>query len=94
MYVALPVLVMYVVLYTTSNVYQYWQLLRTHTRRLKPDLFLFQQGKHADLIVSDGAPDVTGLHDMDEFMQAQSQEKQSQLGHTQRVKPRVDTNLN
>ena len=26
-------------------------------------------GKHADLIVSDGAPDVTGLHDMDEFMQ-------------------------
>ena len=71
MYVALPVLVMYVVLYTTSNVYQYWQLLRTHTRRLKPDLFLFQQGKHADLIVSDGAPDVTGLHDMDEFMQAQ-----------------------
>ena len=25
-------------------------------------------GKHADLIVSDGAPDVTGLHDMDEFM--------------------------
>lgn len=28
-------------------------------------------GKHADLIVSDGAPDVTGLHDMDEFMQAQ-----------------------
>jgi tRNA (cytidine32/guanosine34-2'-O)-methyltransferase len=29
------------------------------------------EGKHADLIVSDGAPDVTGLHDMDEFMQAQ-----------------------
>ena len=28
-------------------------------------------GKQADLIVSDGAPDVTGLHDMDEFMQAQ-----------------------
>ena len=28
-------------------------------------------GKMADLIVSDGAPDVTGLHDMDEFMQAQ-----------------------
>lgn len=26
-------------------------------------------GEHADLIVSDGAPDVTGLHDMDEFMQ-------------------------
>ena len=29
------------------------------------------EGKLADLIVSDGAPDVTGLHDMDEFMQAQ-----------------------
>ena len=28
-------------------------------------------GKHADLIVGDGAPDVTGLHDLDEFMQAQ-----------------------
>ena len=29
------------------------------------------EGKLADLIVSDGAPDVTGLHDMDELMQAQ-----------------------
>ncbi|OUS47870.1 FtsJ-like methyltransferase-domain-containing protein [Ostreococcus tauri] len=28
-------------------------------------------GKQADLIVGDGAPDVTGLHDLDEFMQAQ-----------------------
>jgi tRNA (cytidine32/guanosine34-2'-O)-methyltransferase len=28
-------------------------------------------GKYADLIVGDGAPDVTGLHDLDEFMQAQ-----------------------
>ncbi|MDB9925256.1 RlmE family RNA methyltransferase [bacterium] len=28
-------------------------------------------GEMCDLIVSDGAPDVTGLHDMDEFMQAQ-----------------------
>lgn len=28
-------------------------------------------GCHADLIVCDGAPDVTGLHDMDEFVQAQ-----------------------
>jgi hypothetical protein len=25
-------LVMFVVVYTTSNIYQYWQLLRTHTR--------------------------------------------------------------
>ena len=28
-------------------------------------------GRHADLVVCDGAPDVTGLHDMDEFVQAQ-----------------------
>ncbi|KAJ3332404.1 putative tRNA (cytidine(32)/guanosine(34)-2'-O)-methyltransferase [Blyttiomyces sp. JEL0837] len=28
-------------------------------------------GKLADLVVCDGAPDVTGLHDMDEFIQAQ-----------------------
>lgn len=28
-------------------------------------------GGHADLIVCDGAPDVTGLHDMDEYVQAQ-----------------------
>ncbi|CAL8468650.1 g8190 [Coccomyxa elongata] len=28
-------------------------------------------GEKADLVVSDGAPDVTGLHDMDEFVQAQ-----------------------
>jgi len=29
------------------------------------------QGRQADLVVSDGAPDVTGLHDMDEYVQAQ-----------------------
>ena len=28
-------------------------------------------GQRADLVVCDGAPDVTGLHDMDEFLQAQ-----------------------
>lgn len=28
-------------------------------------------GEYADIVVSDGAPDVTGLHDMDEFVQAQ-----------------------
>eukprot|EP00238_Polyblepharides_amylifera_P013886 CAMPEP_0196599392 /NCGR_PEP_ID=MMETSP1081-20130531/94834_1 /TAXON_ID=36882 /ORGANISM="Pyramimonas amylifera, Strain CCMP720" /LENGTH=309 /DNA_ID=CAMNT_0041925161 /DNA_START=151 /DNA_END=1080 /DNA_ORIENTATION=+ len=28
-------------------------------------------GHPADLVVSDGAPDVTGLHDMDEFVQSQ-----------------------
>eukprot|EP00892_Ulva_mutabilis_P003734 jgi/Ulvmu1/1732/UM117_0009.1 len=30
----------------------------------------FESGE-ADLVISDGAPDVTGLHDMDEFVQAQ-----------------------
>lgn len=29
------------------------------------------QGHHADLVVCDGAPDVTGLHDMDEYVQSQ-----------------------
>ena len=29
------------------------------------------QGDLADLIICDGAPDVTGLHDLDEYMQAQ-----------------------
>ncbi|PSC67846.1 hypothetical protein C2E20_8517 isoform C [Micractinium conductrix] len=29
------------------------------------------RGHHAELVVCDGAPDVTGLHDMDEFVQAQ-----------------------
>ena len=36
-------------------------------------------GKHADLIVSDGAPDVTGLHDMDEFMQVRQRDTPSRL---------------
>lgn len=29
------------------------------------------EGKKADLVICDGAPDVTGLHDIDEFIQAQ-----------------------
>lgn len=29
------------------------------------------QGQRAELVVCDGAPDVTGLHDMDEYMQSQ-----------------------
>lgn len=28
-------------------------------------------GHHADLIVCDGAPDVTGLHDLDQYVQLQ-----------------------
>jgi 23S rRNA U2552 (ribose-2'-O)-methylase RlmE/FtsJ len=29
------------------------------------------EGHHADLIVCDGAPDVTGLHDLDQYVQLQ-----------------------
>jgi 23S rRNA U2552 (ribose-2'-O)-methylase RlmE/FtsJ len=29
------------------------------------------QGHHADLVVCDGAPDVTGLHDLDQYVQLQ-----------------------
>ncbi|PVD37030.1 hypothetical protein C0Q70_04023 [Pomacea canaliculata] len=29
------------------------------------------EGQHADLVICDGAPDVTGLHDIDEYIQAQ-----------------------
>ncbi|WIA15906.1 hypothetical protein OEZ85_012655 [Tetradesmus obliquus] len=29
------------------------------------------QGQHADLIICDGAPDVTGLHDLDQYVQLQ-----------------------
>ena len=29
------------------------------------------EGEKADLVVCDGTPDVTGLHDMDEYVQAQ-----------------------
>ncbi|KAL5015312.1 hypothetical protein ScPMuIL_009582 [Solemya velum] len=29
------------------------------------------EGEHADLVVCDGAPDVNGLHDIDEYIQAQ-----------------------
>merc|ERR1719288_236721 len=31
----------------------------------------FFEGENADLVVCDGAPDVTGLHDIDEYIQAQ-----------------------
>jgi hypothetical protein len=34
-------------------------------------IFSHFNGDYADLVVCDGAPDVTGLHDIDEYMQAQ-----------------------
>jgi tRNA (cytidine32/guanosine34-2'-O)-methyltransferase len=43
----------------------------TSMAKVREILSHFGDGRRADLIVSDGAPDVTGLHDMDEFMQAQ-----------------------
>jgi tRNA (cytidine32/guanosine34-2'-O)-methyltransferase len=35
------------------------------------NIFSHFKGDYADLVVCDGAPDVTGLHDIDEYMQAQ-----------------------
>jgi tRNA (cytidine32/guanosine34-2'-O)-methyltransferase len=31
----------------------------------------FKPGEKADLVISDGAPDVTGQHDVDQYVQAQ-----------------------
>lgn len=42
----------------------------THPRTLERILELFGDAP-ADLVVSDGAPDVTGLHDLDEYVQQQ-----------------------
>lgn len=42
----------------------------THPKTLQSILELFG-GEPADLVVSDGAPDVTGLHDLDEYIQSQ-----------------------
>ncbi|KFM82922.1 putative ribosomal RNA methyltransferase 1, partial [Stegodyphus mimosarum] len=35
------------------------------------DIISYFKGENADLVVCDGAPDVTGLHDLDEYIQAQ-----------------------
>lgn len=42
----------------------------THPKTLQRILELFG-GEPADFVCSDGAPDVTGLHDLDEYIQAQ-----------------------
>lgn len=42
----------------------------THPKTLQKILDLFG-GEAADFVCSDGAPDVTGLHDLDEYIQAQ-----------------------
>ena len=34
-----------------------------------PQVIAHFEGHHADLVVCDGAPDVTGLHDLDEYVQ-------------------------
>lgn len=38
-------------------------------------------GQLADIVVCDGAPDVTGLHDMDEFLQVRA---------TVKTRPEID----
>ncbi|XP_015904917.1 tRNA (cytidine(32)/guanosine(34)-2'-O)-methyltransferase [Parasteatoda tepidariorum] len=35
------------------------------------EIISYFKGENADLVVCDGAPDVTGLHDLDEYIQAQ-----------------------
>ncbi|CUM66936.1 uncharacterized protein PRCAT00004621001 [Priceomyces carsonii] len=42
----------------------------THPKTLQKILDIFG-GESADFVCSDGAPDVTGLHDLDEYIQAQ-----------------------
>ncbi|SCW01671.1 LAFE_0E04742g1_1 [Lachancea fermentati] len=42
----------------------------THPRTLNKIMELFE-GEKADFVCSDGAPDVTGLHDLDEYVQQQ-----------------------
>lgn len=42
----------------------------THPKTLQRIMEIFQ-GEKADFVCSDGAPDVTGLHDLDEYIQAQ-----------------------
>ncbi|ODV96967.1 hypothetical protein PACTADRAFT_65658 [Pachysolen tannophilus NRRL Y-2460] len=42
----------------------------THPRTMNKILSVFG-GEKADFVCSDGAPDVTGLHDLDEYIQAQ-----------------------
>lgn len=42
----------------------------THPKTLERITEIFQ-GEKADFVCSDGAPDVTGLHDLDEYIQAQ-----------------------
>jgi tRNA (cytidine32/guanosine34-2'-O)-methyltransferase len=39
--------------------------------RTARDIIAFFQGEPADIVVSDAAPDVTGLHDLDVYLQAQ-----------------------
>jgi 23S rRNA U2552 (ribose-2'-O)-methylase RlmE/FtsJ len=35
------------------------------------DIIQYFQGQRAELVICDGAPDVTGLHDVDEYLQSQ-----------------------
>ena len=68
-------------------IYKQWYDKKTHRQAPLPGVIQIQgditkkstaeqiiahfQGELADFVCSDGAPDVTGLHDMDEYIQAQ-----------------------
>lgn len=41
------------------------------SKKTSEDIISAFEGELADLVICDGAPDVTGLHDIDEYMQAQ-----------------------
>eukprot|EP00889_Picochlorum_renovo_P000619 jgi/Picre1/27649/NNA_000613.t1 len=41
------------------------------SKRTAEQVISFFDGNRADIVISDGAPDVTGLHDLDEYVQAQ-----------------------
>ena len=41
------------------------------SKRTAEQVISYFDGNRADIVISDGAPDVTGLHDLDEYVQAQ-----------------------
>ena len=50
---------------------QYYLLLFHRQESTANEIISQFEGEQADLVVCDGAPDVTGLHDIDEYIQAQ-----------------------
>jgi len=56
--------------HTHPRSYQYAVMSHIQESTAREIIGHFEGGK-ADLVVCDGAPDVTGLHDLDEYVQAQ-----------------------